>query len=209
MKRTFTLALTLVLTLGLTGCPRYEKVREVSKEQLRVQEGLQANLKAYIKSMEEFAENHIIVSKLYYNDLAAQNKKRVDSKARQELNKLSADKTEERAKISEQLGAQKQAIDDQNEKDKKELEDLLVTLKKKDAELLAAYQAMLDAQIQLNEYIQLKKFDEVLIEQTLGRLKFNQRTTLSLFDEVADLSGKIKAKAPEAGKNAESTSNDQ
>ena len=207
MRRQVTLILTLTLTLVLTGCPRYEKVREVSKEELRVQEGLQANLKAYIKSMEELADNHAIVSKLYYDDLAVQDKKRLEDKAKRDLDKLPTDKTTERAKISEQLGSKKQAIDDQDEKDKKELDDLVAALKKKDTELLAAYQVMVDAQTQLNEYIQLKKFDEVLIDKTLGKLKFGEKDALKFFDEAAAISRKIKVKQPDANKNAETTSN--
>jgi len=83
---------------------------------------------------------------------------------------LSADaKLAATAARSEELGALLQKMRAENEKDKADLAATLEAYKSKNREILAAYQTILDGQNQLNEYIQLKKFDEVIVEKLLGQ----------------------------------------
>ena|SRR5215213_7758411 len=197
MRRIILLSLLALVTLSTTGCPRYETVRKLSSEQLRVQEAFQDTLTKYFASIEQFADNQVIVDKLYYDDLADADEKRIRGKARLDISRLAAGDTAGRDAITEKLGHDLQVMRGTNDKDKKDLDDAVQSLKAKHREILAAYQAILDAQRQLNEYIQLKKADEVIVEQLLGKIKINQQKITRLFDEAADISDKIKVKPPQ------------
>jgi hypothetical protein len=210
-RRVVLLSFLIALTLGVTGCPRYETVRKLSSEQLRVQEGFQDTITKYFKSMEEFAQNQIIVDKLYYDDLAEQKQDLLRRRARRDLSQIPADAADgaaQRDKRNELLGREIQTSVTQNDLDKKELDDALLLLKAKHQEILSAYQTILDAQRQLNEYIQLKKADEVIVEQLLGKIKVNQQKVTRLFDEAANIADKIKVKPDNQGTTAAGGNND-
>jgi len=189
MRKVTLSVVLLISTLFTTGCPRYDTVRKFSTEQLKVQQEFQVVLTKYFAAMEEYASNEVIANGLYYDRIlngGDSDERIVKRQAKRDIDKIKADATMSAdAKLaavaarSEALGTQLQKMRAENEKDKADLAATLEAYKSKNKEILVAYQAILDAQNQLNEYIQLKKFDEVIVEKLLGTVKANQKKFLA------------------------------
>jgi hypothetical protein len=205
MRRTFPFVL-LLSCLFLTGCPRYDTVRKLSTEQLRIQTALHSTMTKYFASMEQFADNQIVVDKLYYDDLLDEDignrQRRFDAAItaiKNDPGKTPDQKAEEIKTKALEFGQAMQVKRSQNDLDKAELDGLLRQYKSKNREILTTYQSVLEAQTELDRYIQLKKFDEAVTEQLLSRLRINQQKLVNLFDETADIAGRIKLKPPVSG----------
>lgn len=204
MKKAALSTILLAVTFFSTGCPRYDTVRKFSTEQLKVQQEFQVVLAKYFASMEEYAANQVVANSLYYDRLLKggdSSERIVRRQALREIDRIKGDaaldadaKLSAVAARSQQLGALLETMRAENEKDKADLTSTLQAYKDKNKEILAAYQGILDAQNQLNEYIQLKKFDEVITEKLLGTVRANQTKVLKLFDQAAELSDKLKLK---------------
>ena len=204
MRRATLSLILLAITFFATGCPRYDTVRKFSTEQLKVQEEFQVVLTKYFASMEEYASNEVVANGLYYDRLLKggdSSERIVKRQAARDIQKIKADATlstdDKLAAVaarSQELGTLLETMRAENEKDKADLAATLEAYKNKHKEILAAYQAILDAQNQLNEYIQLKKFDEVIVEKLLGTVHANQTKVLGLFDQAATLADKLKLK---------------
>jgi hypothetical protein len=210
MRRATLSFILLAITFFSTGCPRYDTVRKFSTEQLKVQQEFQVVLTKYFAAMEEYAANEVVANSLYYDRLLKggdSSERIVKRQGARDIEKIKADpnlslddKLEAIAARSRELGALLEAMRAENEKDKADLANTLQAYKDKNKEILVAYQGILDAQNQLNEYIQLKKFDEVIVEKLLGSVHANQTKVLGLFDQAASLADKLKLKAkPEVG----------
>lgn len=202
MKK-FRLYLLLCVPLLATGCPRYDTVRKLSTEQLRIQQDLHNTMTKYFASMEQFADNQINVDARYYDNLLRQDleldKEDFDeaiTAVKNDAARTPEQKAAEIQRISIAFGTANQIKRATNERDKEELRGLLQQYKNKNREILATYQAILDAQTELDRYIQLKKADEVITDQLLGKLRLNQNKLTRLFDETADVAGKLKVKPP-------------
>ena len=196
MKRIFALLLTGGVIFS-TGCPRYETVRRLSSEQLEVQRGFQANLNQYLTSMEQFADNQLIMAGLYLDDLANEQKRVTQQRMRNQINALGANDSSSRDALNQELGRAIHTIDVDNGNDKQELAALVQNLKSKHREIREAHAAILEAQAQLNEYIQLKKADEVLVQQLLGKINVNKQRIAGLFDDAASLLNRIRIHPPQ------------
>jgi flagellar motility protein MotE (MotC chaperone) len=208
MRRIFPFAL-LLSCVFFTGCPRYDTVRKLSTEQLRVQADFQSTMTKYFASMEQFADNQINVDKMYYDDLLDQDignrQKRFDAAIeaiKNDATKTPDQKAEEIKTKALEFGQAMQIKRSQNDQDKSELDDLLQQYKSKNKEILATYQSILEAQTELDRYIQLKKFDEVITEQLLSKMRVNQQKLVNLFDQTANIAGRLKFKQPATGSTA-------
>lgn len=201
--RKLSLMSTLLLgLLSLTGCPSADSARKLSTEQLKVQQEFQVQLTKYFASMERFADNHVTVSQLYEDDLLNGidgDEPRLRRRAQRDINAIKADasksadeKVAEISARSQDLGRQLEVIRAANEADKQELTETVRQYKAKNQEILATYQAILDAQTELDHYIQLKKFDEVIGEQLLSKIHVNQVKVLGLIDQASSLAEKLK-----------------
>lgn len=206
MKKILLLLAVVTGTLTQTACPRYDAVRKLSTEELKVQQAFQVQLTKYFASMEEFADNHVTVSQLYYDDLLngiPGDEPRLRRRADRDIAAIKANTTttpDEKisaiAARSQELGRQLEILRSKNEADKAEMVATIREYKAKNQEILATYQTILDAQAELDRYIQLKKFDEVITEQLLGKIHVNQAKALGLFDKASSLADKLKFKAP-------------
>ena len=194
MKRLIFLLIVLSLTLISIGCPRYATIREFSREQLEAQKGMQKTLNSYMKSMEEFAENHAIVSKLYLDDLAEAEQNRLKRLAVRQLNANPAPDQAARDQINLKLGSDLRDNAVKNEQDKKEIDNRISSLKAKHNEIRDAYQTIIESQEQINNYVQLKKADEVVVEQLLGRIRVNQQSIVRYIDEAAVIVDRIRVR---------------
>ncbi|HWS88238.1 MAG TPA: hypothetical protein VN282_14805 [Pyrinomonadaceae bacterium] len=191
----------LLACLFLTGCPRYDTVRKLSTEQLRVQQEFQSTMTKYFASMEQFAANQVVVDKMYYDDLLTEDIDNHQERFDKEIKKIKDDqqksadqKADEIRDKSIEFGKRLEKKRAENATDKAELDVLLQEYKEKNKQILVTYQAILDAQVELDRYVQLKKFDEVITEQLFRKVGDKQRDLTRLFDEAAKIADKIKLK---------------
>ncbi len=205
MRRVSLLSTLILGVLSLTACPSADSARKLSSQQLQVQQQFQVQLTKYFGSMERFADNHVTVSQLYYDDLLNGidgDETRIRRRARRDIDAINADpsrspeqKLAAIAERSQELGRQLEVKRAANEADKLALAETVTQYKAKNQEILATYQAILDAQAELDHYIQLKKFDEVIGEQLLGKIHLNQVKVLGLIDQATSLADKLKFKS--------------
>lgn len=173
------------------ACPRYKTVRETSTEQLNVQIGFKSNLTEYLKQIEIFVDNQVKVSKFTLEQLKGDVDENIRSTAELEINQIPVANVKERNDRRERIGRDLLANSQEYEARKKNLDDLCTQLKAKHKEMLEAYQVIVEAQTELDRYIQLKKFDEVIFEKILGKLKVNQEKFNNKFNQATDILGKI------------------
>ena len=205
MRRISLLSTLILGVLSFTACPSADSARKLSSQQLQVQQQFQAQLTKYFASMERFADNHVTVSQLYYDDLLNGidgDETRIRRRAKRDIDTINADasKTPDQkvaaiAERSQELGRQLEVKRAANEADKLELVETVKQYKAKNQEILATYQAILEAQAELDHFIQIKKFDEVIAEQILGKIHLNQVKVLGLIDQATSLADKLKFKS--------------
>lgn len=179
-----------------TGCPRYESVRQLSAEQLRVQKSFDDTLANYFSVMEQYAESQALVSKMYLQELADAEAGKTKQRAELRIAALAAGDVN--GLINERLNLEREItrIQNQNDSDYKQIDDLVVKLKDKHKEILAAHNDILAAQQQLDRYVQLKKFDEIIVSGLLGTIQLNETKLTRRMDEAADILNLLKNKAP-------------
>src|SRR5207253_6002095 len=191
MVRRLSLLLLIPAVLVLTGCPRYETVRRVSQQQLNIQKAFKDNLATYFKHMSDFAKNQVLVAKNTLDDLKDQKLENLHDIADDELKKIQNPTQAQRDANREKLGADTATWTAAYEGKKRELDDLLTQLDAKHAEILNAYGEIVATQEILNNYIQLKKYDEVMVDGLMDKLKINQDKVNSLLGDAANLADKI------------------
>jgi hypothetical protein len=205
MRRISLLSTLILGVLSFTACPSADSARKLSSQQLQVQQQFQAQLTKYFGSMDRFADNHVTVSQLYFDDLLNGidgDETRIRRRANRDIAAINADgsKTAEQkvaaiAERSQELGRQLEVKRAANEADKLALAETVKQYKAKNQEILATYQAILDAQAELDHFIQIKKFDEVIGEQLLGKIHLNQVKVIGLIDQATSLADKLKFKS--------------
>ena len=175
----------LAASLACAGCATPVAVRTLSAQLVKTQSLYAVSLHAYFGSVEKFAEIQVKVAEIRIDEITAEINRDFAQRANSAL--AGAATPVERQKIIDQLirDVGNNASADQPLKHK--IEESVASLKQKDAELEAAYQAILEASEKLDEYIQLRKTNEVVIDQLLQSVSINGQKITSIVDAIAKI----------------------
>lgn len=190
-KNLLPLLLISILTFGLTGCPRYDTVRSLSTEQLNDQKEFKKSLERYFAVMNGFMAAQKKVTDYRLDQITAQIQQKYQRIADLKLAVDPPPTAAQRQQILKELADNVRAESAVNEQARQKIDGLIKQVKDKQDEIVASYNSMLAAQEQLDKYIQLKKFDEVLFQETVGALKLNEQKITKGFDTVGNLLGQI------------------
>lgn len=179
------------IVLATTACPRYDAVRKFSTEKVKVDEQFTVTLENHFSVVEQFADAQIKVTNWRVDDLTAQIHQRYVSRTKKLLEQDPNITPEAREKILMDMAAAVAADSAQNEMDKLRIAALVEQLKAKDRETLEAQKEILQATKQLDEWVQLKKFDEILSLRLTDKLKFSQEKLNKAMTEVNSIWGAL------------------
>jgi uncharacterized coiled-coil protein SlyX len=174
---------------GLLGCATPAVVRSLSQEQLKAQEAFANSLSAYFGVIERFAEAQRLEAARRIDELTLEIR---NLNRRRALGRLEgATDAGGRQAVLDEFAQQVQADVATSEAQKAQVAALTQKLKEKNQALLAAYAAILDAQRKLNEYVQLQKWDEAIVNQLLASVGLNRERVSQLASEVGTAAGDI------------------
>jgi hypothetical protein len=191
MRRATLSFILLAITFFATGCPRYETVRRVSDEQLKIQKSFRENLGVYLGHMLDFAKNQAAVNKDTLKGLESDKLAQVRIDANDDFGDIKNPTQEQRDANREKLGQAIAFWQATYASKRNELDDLVKKLAVKHQEILNAYDEIISTQEVLNKYIQLKKYDEVIVDGLMDKLKINQDKVNGLFKDAADVADTI------------------
>jgi len=183
-NRIFLLSSLTILVLLVTACPRYDAVRLFSTEKVKVDEQFIVTLQAHFSVVEQFADAQLKVTNMRVDELTGQIQQRYVSRTRKLLEQDPNITPEAREKILLDMAQAVSADSAQSELDKLKIAALVAQLKAKDKEILDAQAEILAATKQLDEWVQLKKFDEILSMRLTDKLKFSQEKLNKAMGEV-------------------------
>lgn len=191
--KTSVLALLLVGILLTSGCANYQAARNFSREQVAVQEQQVKALQAQFKAIENFADATLAVTQWRLDEITGRIQDLYAKKARLALNKT--DLTEEQKEaILKDMAVSISNEAATNEINKRRIGDLVASLKLKNADIIDAQSEILAASRQLDEWVQLKKVDELLLARLADRLKGAQEKLIgaingagTIFDQIRGL----------------------
>jgi chromosome segregation ATPase len=180
----------LALCLSMLGCATPPAVRYLSQEQLQTQEAFGVSLKAYLDVMLRFAEAQMQAADQQIDDLTRQIEARYTSLAERQLERAATPELrhEVLARLAENIRRDVATAHTQ----KARIAVLISKLREKNQEMLSAYAAIVEAQRRLNEYIQMKKMDEVMVDEALGRIKINREKMNQTVTEVVNITEDIR-----------------
>jgi hypothetical protein len=189
-------SLSVLALLCTLGCGTPMAVKHLSAEQVKVQNSYLGALKAYFKVIEEFADAQLKASNFRLDDIA---KKAAQDETNEALKPVAAAQDDaSRRKILGDLANNVQDTGTAVVEQKHTNAELVAKLKAKHKEMLEAYQNILDAQQKLDDYIQLEKADEVLVNQLVGVVGVNKDRITQSVTDIANIEGQIE-KAFKAG----------
>jgi hypothetical protein len=194
MKR-FPLLLLLAALLFLPACANYQAARNFSREEVNVQEKQLSALTAQFAAIEGFADASLAVTQWRLDEITGRIQDLYAKKARIALNKTDLTDDQKEA-ILKDMSASIAKESAQNETNKRRIGELVVQLKAKDADLLAAQAEILAASKQLDEWVQLKKVDELLLARLGDKLKGAQDKLIKAADGATSIWNQIRALLP-------------
>jgi hypothetical protein len=183
----------VAFVLMATGCANYQAARNFSREQVAVQEKQVEALQKQFAAIEAFADASLAVTQWRLDEITGRIQELYARKARIALNKTDLT-DEQKDAILKDMATSISSEAATNEISKRRITELVGMLKAKDAEILAAQAEILAASKQLDEWVQLKKVDEVLLLRLGDRLKGAQDKLInavegagSIFDQIRQL----------------------
>lgn len=189
MKKARLFSFLLFVLLGLTACPNYDKVREMSKKQLEAQKEFKTFFESYMAKVYAFAEIQARIAKTKLDDLEGRAARNIQATGEAEIATLDTDaeKNARRQQIGAELLSNKQTYKSKRD----DLDKLLVNLQAKHKEILDTYQVLIDAQTELDRYVQLKRFDERIVDQIAQRINVNQIKLNQYINDATNILGEI------------------
>ena len=166
-------------------CATPVAVRTLSAELVRTQRVYAVSLHAYFGSVEKFAEAQVKVAEIRIDEITAEINRDFAQRANSAL--AGAATPVERQKIIDQLIRDIGNNANADQPLKQKIEESMASLKQKDAELEAAYHAILEASEKLDEYIQLKKTNQMLIDQLVQSVSINSQKINSIVDAITKI----------------------
>lgn len=177
----------IFITLIIAGCGTPLAVKSLSSEQLKTLSEYQDTQKKYFDLIERYVTAHIQTTEI----LIKEETKSIINKLKQKAVLRLNDKNEDTAIVLDELITGIQTEMDSDQSSIKQLLQLLSDLKQKHREMKEAYSVILNAQAKLDEYIQLDKADEVLVNQALATIGIQKEKIATVFDNVGEIMDNI------------------
>lgn len=184
-----------VLIVSINGCGNYQAARNFSTEEIKVQEQQLTAFRAQFVAIEAFADAALAVTTWRLDEITGRIQDLYAKKARIALNKTDLTDDQKEA-ILKDMANSISAESAQNETNKRKIAELVTQLKTKDADLLAAQAEILDASKTLDEWVQLKKVDELLLARLGDKLKGAQDKLIKAADGATGIWNQIRALLP-------------
>lgn len=194
MKR---IVLLLALALLMPACANYEAARNFSREQVKVQEQQLKALTQQFAAVEGFAEASLAVTQWRLDEITGRIQDLYAKKARLALNKTDLTDEQKEAILKDMaISIARESAD--NEKNKRRIGELVALLKVKNAELIAAQTEIFEASKTLDEWVQLKKVDELLLARLGDRLRGAQDKLIKAADGATGIWNEIRGLLPKS-----------
>lgn len=184
MNRIFPFLLVLALSF-LTGCVTPVAVRSLSGQLVTSQRAYAISLHGYFAAVERFADAQVTVANNRIDQLTAEINRQYGTRASASL--AGAATPDQRQRIIDQLVKDVAANANADLPLKQKIAAAVTSLKKKDQELDAAYQAIVAASEKLDEYIRLKKADEAAINSLVQAVGLNNQKIVAIVDAITGL----------------------
>lgn len=184
-----TLFLAAFLSSVLLGCGTPMAVKRLSSEQVKAQVSYLASLKVYFEVINKFTDAQVKASDFRIDSLTKDIEQEYKSTAVSQL--ASAQDDNSRRKILDDLSKNIDNNQATAAQQKQTIAALVAKLKVKQGEMLEAYQNIVSAQQKLDDYIQLKKVDDVVIEQLTGIVGVNRDKIVQSATEIATIGDQV------------------
>lgn len=185
----------LAFAIICQGCANYEAARNFSREEVKVQELQLAALTQQFAAIEAFADASLAVTQWRLDEITGRIQDLYAKKARLALDKTDLTDAQKEAILKDMATSIARESAD-NETNKRRISELVTQLKAKNVELLAAQAEILEASKTLDEYVQLKKVDELLLARLGDRLKGAQAKLIKAADGATGIWNKIRELLP-------------
>lgn len=193
MKTLKFVLLLLVVTL-FTGCPDEEVARKASTQLIAVQVEQNRAQAQYFATIENFLDAQLGITVQRVDEITEQIRQRYALKLRLLLEANPNALPEAREAIIS--GVMKEINDDaaENEAIKRQIAERVVALKEFHKEFLANQQAILQAQQQLDQYIQLGSgVNRLIVERTLDKVREKASNATSWLNKASEALAQVRA----------------
>jgi hypothetical protein len=180
------LLLLLSAIAALTGCVTPVAVRGLSAQLVRTQLAYSLSLRGYFAAVEKFADAQVKIADYRIDEITSQMNREFGRRASAGLGL--ARTPEERQRIIDQLVKDVAGNTKADLPLKRKITDAVASLKQRGQELQSAYLVILAASQKLDEYIRLKKADEVAIQELTRAVGVSSGQINSIVDEIAKIS---------------------
>jgi hypothetical protein len=161
-------------------------VRSLSAELVKTQQIYSVSLHGYFAAVEKFADAEVKIADYRIDEITLQLNREFGRRANAGL--AGAVTPDQRQRIIEQLIQDVAGNASADLPLKNKIAGAVASLKQKDQELEAAYLVILTATEKLDEFIRLKKADEVAIGQLARSVGLNSEKIVSIVDAIGQLS---------------------
>lgn len=172
----------------LVGCATPQAVKKLSTEQVRTQASFEQSLQAYFSAIEQLAANQVAASSFVIDDATNSIIKLRESQALKTLE--NTDANSRRAALDELTLQTKKELD-VAAANKAEIKGLVAKLSARQKEMLDEYASICAAQEKLDSYIQLKRADEIAVDQLTAIVGINRQKIDKGAEEVASLADQL------------------
>jgi hypothetical protein len=180
------LLLLLTVAASSTSCVTPVAVRSLSAQLVKTQQIYSVSLHGYFAAVEKFADAEVKIADYRIDEITSQMNREFGRRANAGL--AGAVTPDQRQRIIEQLIQDVAGNASADLPLKNKISDAVASLKQKDQELEAAYVVIVTATEKLDEYIRLKKADEVAIDQLARSVGLNSEKIVSIVDSIGQLS---------------------
>ena len=188
MRRDSSLLLLIALA-SQTGCVTPVAVRSLSAGLVQTQQVYTLSLQTYFAAVEKFADAQVRIAEMRIDDVTSQMNRARGERAAADLARAAT--PADRQKIIDQLVRDIAVNTGADLPLKNKIAASVASLKQKDQELAGAYAVILAASEKLDEYVRLKKVDEVAINALVQTVGVNSQKITSIVDAITKLSADI------------------
>lgn len=173
----------LLFCLLTLSCATPSSVKKLSIEIVDVNEKYHQSLKDYFSIIEKFVDAQIKVAEFLIKESDEKIETLLKKKAKIQLAEVNADVDAILDGLIKELNENSTS----NQDDKSKLTQLSFQLKSKHSELLYIQENIIMAQKKLNEYIQLEKADELLVNEFLGIVGIQKDKLINTMNDITNI----------------------
>jgi len=172
-----------LLLIVFTSCATPNSVKKLSTEIVDVNEKYLQSLKDYFTVIEKFVESQIKVAEF----LMKESDEKIETLYKKKAKAKLAEENHDVDAILDELinGLNENTVN--NHESKNKLTQLSLQLNSKHKELLGIQENIIIAQKKLDEYIQLEKADEMLVNEFLGIVGVQKEKLENTIDDITNI----------------------